>query len=667
MKQLNNDNAINIIRKIKEKDKLAQLKIENYSLNKNNFLGKLNSEIDINLSILDNQYLYHKLFKDNSFILMGNTSVKLYPNIFKDDKDILSTKISFYYEKQYKISSYQINKDKYLITNGKSIIIIEKNKKLLLSKTYNRLNNISIISVIKSEEEKDKFSGYLIKIKCLVSYENINNSKDINNKGSICLQNFILPQFENDIIIDFRIVYFNLDENKLLQIYKNKIVIFVNNNNVYYYLINDENYLSNNKIDYENNKLKEITNDFIDYIKIKDEYLFIFYNNSYINIYKIELNKNNFDINYLTKINYNKNNIIILKRKVFYDKNTHNIFVYYMDYLSDEYYFQFDINKDKEKINIDEKKLNNENKFYSPNNYIKRKISNTIIYYVNKKHSVLFNTNFYNKLIINFKYSHPGRNNNKYLILLLTNESKLEIYNFELKNKKLKNIIYIIHLEFDYTKVIDFLMINENYILLLNINNESNLLQLNKINLKSDNNNSTCLFESKNAYNNLYYIKELNLLLINSNYGEISIYDIDSNCNIEYINGFNYGFSSSEIIKIKNTLNEKDFSKLFLYDLTNKRLKTFNLIRIHHVLNYKDNELFFFHLIIFLYKEIFITFIVMENKYTLMKKVLFGKQIKFEKNTFLNINEPFKYILDNLTYDINTHSFDFSIPINPIN
>ena len=50
-----------------------------------------------------------------------------------------------------------------------------------------------------------------------------------------------------------------------------------------------------------------------------------------------------------------------------------------------------------------------------------------------------------------------------------------------------------------------------------------------------------------------------------------------------------------------------------------------------------------------------------------MKKVLFGKQIKFEKNTFLNINEPFKYILDNLTYDINTHSFDFSIPINPIN
>ena len=666
MKQLINDNKINIIQKIKEKDKLTQLKIENYYLDKNNFLGKLNSKFNINLSILSGQYLFHKIFPDNSFILMGNTSIKLFPNLLKDDKNILTTKISFYYEKQYKINSYQINQDKYLITNGKSIIIIEKNKKLLISKTYNRLNNIAILKVIKSEEEKDKFSGYLIKIQCLVSYENINNNKDINNNGSICLQNFILPQFENDIIIDFRLIYFNLDENKLYQLYENKIIIFVNKNNVYYYLINDEKNTNNknNKFDKDNNRIKEIQNECIDYIKIKEEYLFVFYKNSYINIYKIELNKNNVDIKYLKKVIYNKNNIIILKRKIFYDKNTHSVFVYYIDYLTDQYFFQFDINNAKEEIIINEKKLNNENKFYSPNNYIKRKIGNTIIYYVDKKHSVLFDTYFYNKLIINFKYFHPEKNNNKYLILLLTNESKIEIYNFDYKNKRLKNIIYIIHLEFDYIKVIDYVMINENYILLLNINRESNLLQLNKINLKSDNNNLICLFESKNVYNNLYYIKDLNLLFINSNYGEISIYDIDSNCNIEYINGFNYGFSSSEIIKIKNELNENDFSKLFLYDLTNKRLKTFNLIKAHHILNYKENELFFFHLIIFLYKEIFITFIVMENKYTLIKKVLFGKQIKFEKSTFLNINEPFKYILDNLVYDINTHSFDFSIQVN---
>ena len=204
-------------------------------------------------------------------------------------------------------------------------------------------------------------------------------------------------------------------------------------------------------------------------------------------------------------------------------------------------------------------------------------------------------------------------------------------------------------------------MINENYILLLNINSENNSLELNKITINNTNNNSICLFESKNAYNNLYYIRELNLLFINSNYGEISIYNIDSKCNIEFVNGFNYGYSSSEIIQIKNTLNENDFAKLFIYDLITKRLKTFNLINIHHVLNYKENELFYFHLIIFLYKEIFIVFIVMENKYTLAKKVLFGKQIKFDKNTFLNINEPFKFILQNLTYDIDNHSFDFSI------
>ena len=36
----------------------------------------------------------------------------------------------------------------------------------------NRLNNIQIVSIINSEEEKDKFAGFLIKIQCFVSYEN---------------------------------------------------------------------------------------------------------------------------------------------------------------------------------------------------------------------------------------------------------------------------------------------------------------------------------------------------------------------------------------------------------------------------------------------------------------------------------------------------------------
>ena len=190
MKQLKNDDNIYIIKQIKEKEKPIKLELKNITLDKNNFFGKSNSAFDINLSILDSQYLYHKLFKDNSFILMGNSSIILFPNLLKDSKEKLTTKFSFYYEKQYKINSYQINQDKYIITNGKSIILIEKNKKLLLCKVYNRLNNIFIISVINSEEEKDKFSGYLIKIHCLVSYENINNNNH-KDTGMICIQNFV--------------------------------------------------------------------------------------------------------------------------------------------------------------------------------------------------------------------------------------------------------------------------------------------------------------------------------------------------------------------------------------------------------------------------------------------------------------------------------------------
>ena len=661
MKQLNNDNKIYIIKQIKEKEKPIKLKIENIALDKNNFFGKLNSTNNIDLSILDSQYLYHKLFIDNSFIFMGNTSIKLFPNIFKDSNDILTTKISFYYEKKYKINSYQINKDRYIIINGKSIILLEKNKKLLKSKVYNRLNNIAIISVIKAEEEKDKFSGYLTKIQCLVSYENFDNNKNTNIPGSICIQNFILPQFENDVIIDFRLVYFNLDENKLYQIYQDKLIIFLNNNTIFYFLITVQE-ASN---DVNNNKILGIENEIIDNIKIKEDYLFIFSNNTNINIFKININADNkIEIKKIQKLEYNKNKNILLKRKIFYNSNDKIFFVYYIDYLFREYFFSFTFNNNKENITINEIKLNKENQIYFPNTCIKRKINNNIIYYIDKKHSVIFNTNFYNKLIINFKFFHQNKNFNKTLLLLLTNKSQIEIINFDYKNRKLKNLIYIIHLQFDYRNVIDYIMINENYILMLNINAENNSLELTKIDLKSENNNSTRLIESKIAYNNLYYIKELNLLFINSNYGEISVYNIDSRCNLEFIQGFNYGFSSSEIIKIKNSLSEKDFSKLFMYDLIAKKLKTFSLVNTHHVLNYKENELFFFHLIIFLYKEIFIVFIVMENKYTLIKKVLFGKQIKFDKNTFININEPFKFILQNLTYDENSHSFDFFIQSN---
>ena len=69
-------------------------------------------------------------------------------------------------------------------------------------------------------------------------------------------------------------------------------------------------------------------------------------------------------------------------------------------------------------------------------------------------------------------------------------------------------------------------------------------------------------------------------------------------------------------------------------------------------------------LIIFLYKECFLLFIIMENKYTLINKVLFGKQIKIDKNLLNNIKDPFNFILENLTYDIESHSFDFIIPEN---
>ena len=662
MKQLNNNETIYLIREIKEKEKekekITSLKIENITLDNNNFFGKSNNKFTINLSSLGCQYLSHKLFNDNSMIIVGISCIQLYPNI-KDLKNILSVKFSFYYEKQYKIKLYQINQNKYIIINGKSIILIERNKKLLITKTYNRLNNMSIVSIINSEEEKDKFSGFLLKIQCLVSYEG--NNKEMN--GNINIQNLILPQFENDVIIDFRLIYINLDENRIYKIYKNNLIIFLNKNNIFYYIISKDNK--------EINKLENF-NEIVDYIKVIDEYLFIFYNNTNINIYKIILNKK-VEISFLKNVTYNTSNKIILKRKIFYNKKSDIIFIFYIDYGLNQTFLSFNLsNKD---TNTNEQKISQINKIYSPNNYIKKKINNTFIYYINKKHSVIYDKSFYNKIIIKFKIYHQitksekiisnnvnsEEEQNKSLILLLTNNSEIEIYNFEYNTKQFNSLLYVIYLEFDYTTIIDYLMINENYLLLLNINSDNNILELNKIHL-SEIGKKECLLECKMAYNNLYYLQELNILFINSNYGEISVYNIDSEANIEFINSFNYGYSSSEIIKIKNVLTEDDFSKLFIYDLLTNRLVTFCLVDIRHVLKYKENDMFYFHLIIFLYKECFILFIIMENKYTLTNKVLFGKQIKIEKNLFNNIKEPFDFILENLIYDIDNHSFDFNIP-----
>ena len=669
MKQLNNEENIYIIQEIrekeKEKEKITDLIIENFTLDKNNLLGKSNKKYKFNLNSLDSQYLSNKLFNDNSLLLLGISSVKLYPNIVQNINNVLSAKITFYYEKQYKIKFYQMSKTKYLIINGKTIILIEKNGKLLITKTYNRLNNISIISIINSEEEQDKFSGYLIKIKCLVSYD---NNKETNT--NINIQNFILPQFENDIIIDFRLIYFNLDESRLYTLFKDKVIIFCNKNNIFYYIMNKD----NKKI----NKLKEFETEVIDYIKIIENYLFVCYDNKNINIYKINIG-NDIEINLINTITYNTKNKIILKRKIFYNKKENTIYFYYIDYSLEQFFFCFNLTN-KESKNITEVKLNKESKIYSPNNYIKKKLGKTFIYYVNNKHYVLFKTSFYNKIIINYKIfqqeqkiekNNINNNNNtdeelnKGLIILLTNYSEFEVYNFDIINKKFKKLLYIINLDFEYNTIIDYLMINEKYLLLLNINSENNILELNKINIIIDENKINAkkeiLIECKMAYNNLYYLKELNFLFINSNYGEISVYNMDSRANIEFINSFNFGYSSSEIIKIKNVLSEDDFSKLFIYDLLSNKLKTFNLLDIHHILKYKENELFFFHLIIFLYKECFLLFIVMENKYTLTSRVLFGKQIKFEKNLFNNVKEPFNFISENLTYDIENHSFDFTI------
>ena len=62
----------------------------------------------------ENEYRLYFQSDEYHNIFFNKSSLKHYIEC-KFNKDYLSTKISFYYEKQYKINSYQINQDKYII------------------------------------------------------------------------------------------------------------------------------------------------------------------------------------------------------------------------------------------------------------------------------------------------------------------------------------------------------------------------------------------------------------------------------------------------------------------------------------------------------------------------------------------------------------------------
>ena len=653
MKQLNSEQKIlyNIRKTSIEKNKNDTLIFETFQLTKNQNFEKL-SEIKI---AIDAQYITSKLLLNNTLIIITSSCIYLYQNILKDNLKYLSTKIQFNYDRQNPIKIYQMhsNNQKFIISNGKLVLLLEKHNNKLVAKTYNKLNNMNILKVINDTEQYDKFSGNLTRIQCLINYENNNT----NMKNNINIQSLILPQFENDIIIDFELIYFNIDDYSLYQIYNQNLIIYSNQNKINYFIIND------NK---KNQKLQiSDDNTVIDDIICKNNYLFIFCDNKSIYLYEITETKNKeYSFQLKNKIQYNNKNNIFIKRKIFLDNKDKNIYyVYCVDYLNKKYIFNFNNNTQNISIN-NETEINNLNNIESEKNYILSKINKIQVYYINNKHCVLLNTSFYNKKIINLKLFSSIKNN---YIMLLTNYSIIEIYSYIRETGIIENLLFNIHLEHEFPTVIDFVMINGYYLLLLNFNPIKNNIELLKISLCytcNEKERKMILFEKDMAYNNLYHLKELNLLFINSNYGEIAVYNIDSEANIDYIMKFNYGFSSNEIINIKNNLSLEDYSKLFIYDLMSKKLKTFFLIDIFFIEKYKENELYNFHLVIFLYKDFFLLVIVLENKYTLIKKILFEKQITFNKEMIANKKERndniFEYILNNLTYDVNNASFDFT-------
>ena len=166
-------------------------------------IKKENIKIDLNEKL---NYIKYKIFNEGFCIIIYKTEINVIKNIFLDKQNILNYKNSFYNESNVKIKFYQINNETFIILNGRLIYILNIFEKKIILNTF-RINNIIFAEKLLTFEKlkKDKFTGENFELTCQISY-----NKD--DKNHFAIQKLILPNFENEVIIDFNVIYIEIKE-----------------------------------------------------------------------------------------------------------------------------------------------------------------------------------------------------------------------------------------------------------------------------------------------------------------------------------------------------------------------------------------------------------------------------------------------------------------------
>ena len=575
-----------------------------------------------NIKIVLNEklnYIKYKIFDEGSCIIIYKNEVNFIKNIFLDKQNILNYKNSFYKEPNVKIKFYKINNETFIILNGRLIYVLNIFEKKIILNTF-RINNIIFAEKLLTFEKlkKDKFTGENYQLTCQVSY-----NKD--DKHHFAIQKLILPNFENEVIIDFNVIYI---EEEILNTYLNKGILLIKNEKLYFKnLINIE----NNDYEFKEISKKEFN---IDKIFMINNIIIIFANNNEIYNYQIIENENKIEIKFLSNFNFNKENNFFVKYKIFYQENFQNFLIYLFEFSGK--IFTISIKKDCKSFSFNLiKEINlyeNINNFYIEN----REINDNYIKILKKKNSILNDIFFfYNKIIVGVK------KDKKFLFVnTISKKKKLQIiFIYEEKNLIFKLNFNLI--EFILEDFINLEFENTNFFIYIIYNYSEKKYKLNLINLNNKINENKIILNY--PFHNIEYLKEINKLILISNFGKIKFLNIDNKGNIENNIEFEFNFNLTDSDKIKNDLNnQNDILNLFILNSEQNFLTNYKFIEKYFFYNFEENEIFIFNILLIQFNIGIVAFVIMINKITKEEKIFLNKLIKTNisiKNlNIININ-----------------------------
>ena len=394
--------------------------------------------------------------------------------------------------------------------------------------------------------------------------------------------------------------------------------------------------IDNNEFELKEISKKEFN---IDKIFIINNNIIIFANNNEIYNYQIIEKDNKIEIKFLSNFNFNKENNFFVKYKIFYQENLKNFLVYLFEFSGKIYLisikndfksFSFNLIKD---INLYE---------YINNFYIENKeIDDNYIKILKKKNSILNDIFFfYNKIIVGVKkdkkylYVNTISKNKKLLIIFIYNEKNLIFkLNFNLVEMILEDFI---NLEFQ----------DSNFLIYIIYDYYEKKYKLNLLNLNNKINENKIILNY--PFHNIEYLKELNKLILISNFGKIKFLNTDNNGNIEDNIEFDFNFNLTDSDKIKNDLDdEKDILNLFILNSEQNYLTNYKFIRKYFFYNFEENEIFIFNILLIQFNIGIVAFVIMINKITNEEKIFLNKLIK-TNNSIKNLNN---ININNINYD----------------